>query len=460
MNEAPQQAPAQGSPAPFDPGQTAFAQSADPAKDIASAALANLFGQQPTQYQPPIQVAPQQPAQPTPTPAPAQPTNSQVPAPVPQTNPQVPAPAPQPVVQPTVDITARYADPQSPNTPAIIPDIPQEQNIQLPENSPESVGRAFAASRAEARQYRQLAESLRQQLTDAEARRGEFDRQSADLNAELAKERERAKGLEDELGRLDLTRSTEFQAKFDKPLQDIEGQVYQTLLSNGYDQDNAAAAARQVVMAQSLDELGDLMQNLPDVVRGQLAYKFSEADKLWAARQQALNEWQTTSAGLEAASTRDRAAEAAHRRSELASGALERLSTTVAPMVWNDPAFAEYRAENEAKAKAWLGQAPEPQVAAAALEGMLVAPFAYKLIEGLSAEVLKLRSALDARHRAASPTVAPYYVSPPVPAAPSRPAVPTTPLGNSVVTPVTAATASPVDLATGLVSNSLRGLFR
>lgn len=458
MNEAPQQAPAQGSPAPFDPGQTAFAQSADPAKDIASAALANLFGQQPTQYQPPIQVAPQQPAQPAP--APAQQTNPQVPAPVPPTNPQVPPPAPQPVVQPQVDITARYADPQSPNTPAIIPDIPQEQNIQLPENSPESVGRAFAASRAEARQYRQLAESLRQQLTDAEARRGEFDKQSADLNAELAKERERAKGLEDELGRLDLTRSTEFQAKFDKPLQEIEGQVYQTLLSNGYDQDNAAAAARQVVMAQSLDELGDLMQNLPDVVRGQLAYKFSEADKLWAARQQALNEWQTTSAGLEAASTRDRAAEAAHRRSELASGALERLSTTVAPMVWNDPAFAEYRAENEAKAKAWLGQAPEPQVAAAALEGMLVAPFAYKLIEGLSAEVLKLRSALDARHRAASPTVAPYYVSPPVPAAPSRPAVPTTPLGNSVVTPVTAATASPVDLATGLVSNSLRGLFR
>ena len=129
-------------------------------------------------------------------------------------------------------------------------------------------------------------------------------------------------------------------------------------------------------------------------------------------------------------------------------------------MVWNDPGFAEYRSANEAKAKAWLGQAPEPQVAAAALEGMLVAPFAYKLVEGLTAEVLKLRSALDARHRAASPTVAPYYVSPPVPPAPPRPAAPTTPLGNPVVTPVTAATASPVDLATGLISNSLRGLFR
>lgn len=457
MNEAPQQAPAQASPATFDPGQTAFAQSADPAKDIASAALANLFGQQPAQYQPPIQVAPA-PAQPAP--AQAQPANPPVPAPAQPANPQVPPPAPPPAVQPQVDITARYTDPKSPDAPAVIPDIPKEQNIQLPENSPESVGRAFAASRAEARQYRQLAESLRQQLTDMEARRGEVDKQYADLNSELAKERERVKGLEDELGRLDLTRSTEFQAKFDKPLQEIEGQVYQTLLSNGYDQNNAASAARQVVMAQSLDDLGELMQGLPDVVRGQLAYKFSEADKLWAARQQALDEWQTTSAGLEAASTRDRAAEAAHRRAELASGAMERLATTVAPMVWNDPAFAEYRSANEAKAKAWLGQAPEPQVAAAALEGMLVAPFAYKLVEGLTAEVLKLRSALDARHRAESPTVAPYYVSPPVPPAPARPAIPTTPLGNPVVTPVTAATASPVDLATGLVSDSLRGLFR
>ena len=436
----------------------ALARSADPASDLAAAALMKVFGGQP---QPPAQPpAPQPTAQPPAQPPAPQPT-AQPPAP------PVQPPAPQPPVQPPappapVSIADRYSAPD-PNAQPVVPTLPEgppEQDIRLPENTAENVGHAFAAVRAEVKKYKQMAEEFRRQVEQVRADYSTYAQRESAITEKLTAEQNRAKELEEKLGQLDLEQSPAFREKYDAPLNAVSAEIAKTLVANGYQPQQADDLARQVVLAKDVAAVSSLpgMAELPSTVQGMIMYKFNEADGLWAQRDQALAEWRSTREGLQQTATREDAVVSAQRRAELVGTGIDRVSKVAPDFIWNDPEFAEFRKTEVEKVKAWYGQAPEDQIAAAAVEGALVAPFAYRLVKGLMDKVMELQGALDAHHRIGNPRTVPYY-RPPEVAAP--PAPPPPPAGEQKSwTPVDTGT-DPVAAASSLIADgALKKMFQ
>ena len=106
--------------------------------------------------------------------------------------------------------------------------------------------------------------------------------------------------------------------------------------------------------------------------------------------------------------------------------------------------------------KAWYGQAGEDQLAAAAVEGALVAPFAYRMIDGLARKVAELQGVIDARNRISAPATVPYFRAPAVPApAPAPAPKPADPRAWSDVDTKT----DPLKAAASLVDGSLKKMF-
>lgn len=348
-------------------------------------------------------------------PAPAAPPQPPAPAPAPVVQPPAPAPAPAPAAQPPPpppppqSLADRYSGQKPVQQDTPIPDIPQEQQIQLPQDDSDrsGIGHAFAASRAEARQYRQLAEQLKQRLEAAAAEKAKFLEEKAAFEKQLLDGETRAKDLEDQIGKLDLERSPAFREKYDRPVLEIRDQLAQEFERNGIKPEDAATLANDVLNANSMDDVPVLLAQLPNAVQGMAIYKWQEATGLFNQRDQALNEWRQTQTGLEQVTGKETAVMTAQRRQELCNTGFDRVSKVVT--FWNDPAFDKYRQAQEANVKAWYSQASDDQLAAAAVEGALVAPFAYAQIEALQNLVSELQGRLQGHARLASPPVAPYF---------------------------------------------------
>ena len=414
-----------------DPALTA---SATPAADLAAAALGKLFNQQ------------------TPASAPVPPAPAPAPAPAPV--PPAPAPAPAPTA---FDINSRYAAPD-PDAKPVVPElaeVPPQEDIRIPENTAENVGHAFAASRAEARRFRQMAEDYRGQVEKVRKDYETFAQRESALAEKLTESQKQVAELEDRLGKMDLEQAPAFREKYDAPIRDIQAQLARTLQENGFSPDEADDRARQIVLAEDAQSVQALLSELPDVVKGMAMYKFQEADALFAQRAQALNEWRATQTGLEQVSHREDAVISAQRRNDLVTEGLRRVEAVVPGNIWTDPEFARYRAEQEDKVKAWYGNAPEDQIAAAAVEGAFVAPYLYRMVDGLMNTVVQLKEQLSAGRRLRNPPASPYYPSVPL-AKPPEPQK-ADDEGKSW-TPVDPAT-SPVDAAAGLVASSLKKLL-
>ena len=437
-----------------DPGLVG---SANPAGDMAAAAISKLFGG----------AAPQTAEPPAPAPA-AQPPAppAQPPAPAPAAQPPAPPAQPPTPVQPPAPATldARYGAPDTRTQPEVpvLPDVPAETDIRLPENAPENIGHAFAAARAETRKFRQLAEQYRQEVEKVRADYSNYAQRESALAEKLRGEEAKSHDLEEKLGQLDLEQSPAFRAKYDAPLRSIQAEIAKTLVdAGGYQQQQADALAEQVVLAKDSNAVVGLegFSELPATVQGMLMYKFNEADGLWSQRGQALESWRATREGLRQTETREGAVVSAQRRSELVSTGIDRVSKLAPQFIWNDPEFAGTRDSELEKVKAWYGQAPEDQIAAAAVEGALIAPFAYRMVQGLMDKVVELQGLLDAKRRVAAPPTVPYYRPPsvPAPAAPAKPA-PTDDQPKSW-TPVETA-ADPVAAAGAIVGDALKGMFQ
>lgn len=405
------------------PEVSATAQSGNAAQDIVAGLLGKYAnpatgGIDAPAQQPQAQPAPapqsqvQPPMQPMPQAAPQQPQAQ----PAPQ-----PAPEPPPAQQPQVSLADRYSGAAQAPADAPIPDIPPEQTIQLPQdgNDRSGVGHAFAASRAEARQYRQLAEQLKQRLEAATAEKTKFIEEKTAFEKQLLDEQTRTKDLENQIGKLDLSKSSAFKEKYDRPIWDLRQQLAGDLAANGASNDDAAKLADAVIVAESSDEIVDMLSRFPSAVQGMAIYKWQEANSLYQQRDVALDEWRQTQAGLDQVATKETAVMSAQRRQELCDTGFDRVAKVV--NFWSDPAFDKYKQAQEANVKAWYSQASDDQLAAAAIEGALVAPFAYSQIEALQNRVAELEGVLQGHTRLVSPPVAPYYSGVPTPPPPPPP---------------------------------------
>ena len=417
-NQTPNPQPAAPASAEFTPSPEVAraAQSPSMAMDL----LGNLLAGNPN---PPNVVQPTTPV------APAAPQGTQPPTtPVAPQNPPVPQPPVAPVATPpppppvsATDLVNRFSPPAAPSATAPIPDIPQEQNIQLPQNTPEHVGHAFAAARAETKQYRQLAESLKAQLEAERAKQTEFTSKETALAQQLNEANKRNADLEDKLGKLDLSQSKEFHEKYDAPLEAVQSAISSALVAAGRQQNEALDLANQILGSNNPAEL---LSELPATTQGMIMYKLQEAANLWAARDQALNEWRTTQQGLAQVSLRENFVNDAAHRAEVAKAAIEKAKLIAPTMQWDDPSYNGRRDEAMQKALDWYQKAPEDQIAAAAMEGFM-APFAYEVIKDLQTQVADLTNQLNGRRTLAAPPVAPYFKPPQAPA--PQPAQPQTP---------------------------------
>lgn len=356
------------------------------------------------------------------------------PIPTPPAPDQVPPP-PAPVsFAPQPATSARYSDaPFAEDAPPPLPDIPPEQNIVITQNTPDNIGHAFAASRAEARQFRQLAEQMKQQLEAERAQSADWSSREDGYQKQLEELRQSRDELADVVGQLDLTRDPRFRARYDRPLQDVQDRIAQALFDSGYSEADADEGARQLVLADSDDR--DVSQlGLPPEAVGKIAYCLQEADGLWAERAQALSDWQNTRTGVEEYAERDYAEQNAAYRADIVDRAVEKALTIAPTLQWDDAEYAPRRDAAVTRAKAWYQNAPDEQIAAAAIEGFM-APFAYEVIDRLKAEVNDLRGRLAGRVSLSAPPVAPLYSSQPLPqpATPPPPpqAVPWTPVSQA-----------------------------
>ena len=329
--------------------------------------------------------------------------------------PSVPQPSvPQPPVpQPSapLDYTTRYGGTQSAQ-PVLepIPDLPPEPQISQPPDGQQIPNAAFAAMRTGYGQMRHLASDYRDKYNQLVEETKRYLGEKSEFAAQLNAKDEEIKKLQDEIGRIDLSRSPEFQQRYDAPLRDAAGEIERLLSANGIGQNEAKTLADEI-MAADAQTLPDKIANLPTHVQGMIMYQAQRIDQLWTDRTKALDEWKQSAEGLAAVAARGHAIVDAQRTSQLVDGAITLVKSLPSdkglPPAFQvtDPEFVADRETKEQQFRAWVQQAPDDQKMAAMFEGFM-APKTYEMLENTFRENIALKQMLYARTRVDAPPVA------------------------------------------------------
>jgi len=407
----PGQNPAAGSPQPAD-GQNgkAFLMNA-------------LFGGDPPDGQQnpqEPQVPATTPGEPSVSPAPAQ---SPSPTPTPQV-PPVPVPPPEPVPEPAA---YRFGDRYGADAPtSSLSNLMEIQapeptpEVQAPQNMNDAQNHAWAAMRAQMAQARKEAREYLAKYNGLVADTRKVLDEKTGFGEQLNAKDKEIESLRNEIGRMDLKRSPEFQDKYDKPIYAVRDDIARTLVDNGMKPDAANELAGQILDADR-NRIPELVSELPNYAQGMVMIKAQEADRLFDARQHALDEWQTSQQGLNAVASRGSALMEAQRRDALVTKAIEMVKSVpmskgqIPAYQVTDPSFVSDRDKHESDFRAWVQQAsPETQYAMM-LEGYM-APKTYEMLDHYAKENAQLKQALYGHARAANPRVsagAPSWAPPP-----------------------------------------------
>ena len=331
-----------------------------------------------------------------------------------------------------MDYTSRYSggasvDPLS--SLQMIPELAPEQQIAQPQNMNEQQNHSWAAMRAQMNANRRQAEEFRTKYNELVEFTKKYKDERAEFGKQLNKKDEEIKALQDEVGRTDLTRSPAFQEKYDAPLRAVQDDVARTLVDNGYTQDQAMDAARQILTADR-KQIPDMIRELPTHVQGIIMVNAEKADNMWAARAQALDDWRNSAEGLAAVEARGSAIVNAQKIDKLTNEAFDIIRTmnstrgAIPAYQVIDPVFVADREAKEQQFRAWVREAPESQRFAAMLEGFM-APKTYEMLETVMQENMQLKQALSGRARLSSPPVSAFPGSwaPPPPPPPKAPVV-------------------------------------
>ena len=337
--------------------------------------------------------------------------SGQQPVPQPAVPPQ---PVPQPAVPPPppqVDYSNRYAPPdEQPQELSPVPELPPEPQIPATPDGQQIPNAAFAAMRAGYAQLRHTANELRGKYNHLVEDTKKFQGEKAEFATQLNAKDEEIRRLQDEIGRMDLSRSPEFQEKYDAPIRAATDEVAKLLLANGMQQQDAAALAREIITSDP-QSVPDKIANLPTHVQGMIMYQAKDADVLWSARDQALSDWRQSAEGLAAVAARGSAIVDAQRTSQLADKAIGIVKGLPPekglPPAFQvtDPAFVADRDAKERLFRSWVQNAPEEQKMAAMFEGFM-APKTYEMVDDVFRENAQLKQMLYAKARVDSPPIA------------------------------------------------------
>lgn len=377
------------------------------------------------------------PAPAAPDAAPGQPAAPAVPAPAtpPPSAPVPPAPpAPQPQV-PGFDFSAlgsrfdsgaRVPAPEAIEAPEALP-ADQQGKID-----PTKAGHAFATLRAEnARLKRELIPGLETKAAEAEARAKAAEEKAAALLEENTKAKTRVTELDEQVGRLSLTESQAFKAKYGSREAGIRGKLEKALTEYGrFDPARAQAKAAELLDAASKgpDALSRSVEDLHPAIAGAAMFAAQEFAALEQERTLEISEWRQTVAANGVESAKAEVVRGAEERRRLAGTALDQMRASGAMVYVIDDADPEAPAKAAALEAAFHGfmqQASPEKLAAAAAEGY-VAPVLYAKINEQAQMINELQSMLAGfRYAAGIPVgVTPSVTPPPAPVAPLPNVVP------------------------------------
>ena len=346
------------------------------------------------------------------------------------------APQPQPALQPQPQPQPfdRYAagDPQPDPLKNLeaIPALEPLTDVAQPENLNDKANYAFAALKSKMHGERKRAEEILQKYNSlVEGTKGFVDEKATFANALNEKDAE-IKQLQDDLGRIELSRSPAFREKYDAPLEQINAKIADVLQRNGVDQKVSVDLAYQL-MSATPEQLGELIQDKPALAQGEIAIHVRDTQKLISEREAELEDWRNSQAGFDAVAQRQNSVQFAQHMDEMAGKAIQTLQSLapeqgqVPAYAVVDPDFSRAREEKEAQFKQWLSRAPEDQRYAAMLEGFM-APLTYQMLQQTTVENMQLKQALSSRVGLMMPRSVPMAPTAPAPrpAEPPKPADP------------------------------------
>lgn len=338
---------------------------------------------------------------------------------------QTPAQPPAPQSAPAPAVSPAPAEP-TPPAPAPQPASPTEaaaQPAEEPATPEDKRAHAFASLRYENKQLSAKVAEAEQALAAEREKAEELRRQAADYEANLAEERRVRAEMEEKVGRANLAESKEFRDRYDSRIDKTVESLAKVISdkTDMTDPKRAAEFALKLLEAPEKDVL-KAVENLPPYVQGSIYNLVKEGKEVGAERQEALEQWRVTQAGLSESEARNRAAELAQRRQALADKAIGFLTSQNLPAYKiTDPDFVASRQKAEADAAAFIRTATEEEMANAAAEGVM-APLAYAIIDSLAEENERLREQLEAGHRLSAPPIRAGVAQPPPAPAPVSPA--------------------------------------
>ena len=243
------------------------------------------------------------------------------------TPPPPPPPPPAEEELPEFESIEPPAVPRVPAPPAPLTPVDEDPVPDHVTRKGEAAVTTWKAARAEAKQLKQRLEDIERDRAVKETELLELRQklEQAPPEEKLKELEEQVKKYEDELGRIDVSRSKAFQDRYVKPVNELFSKVVRTFIKAGRDEKHALELARSV-FKPGMNDVRALEQALPDessVVVGAVSALLEDRDALVAKHDAALQEWRQTREATEIEERRRAASEMGEQLTRVSASAID-----------------------------------------------------------------------------------------------------------------------------------------
>ena len=330
---------------------------------------------------------------------------------------------------PVVDAASRFTDKVTEAPAAAVPQMQDTgADPAQPENMDAKANEAWKYLKQQLRAARADNDALRARIDEVAKGAGTVAKERAQFADALKERDDHIKELEERLGRLDLEATPEFRAKYDAPIEKLAVQVSEVLRAETGLQDDKIRATSEAVLTATDEEFNQMVSNLPAPVQGSLLDKRVQFSRLASARNNAVKEWRTTKAGVEAVDDQQKVVERASRRRDLAEAAIKFSTETTPPQnrlsVLSESTYSDDVRTVTDQFRGFMQEANDAEIARAAYQGFLM-PVVQRQIAYLVSALSEMRNYATTLRGVSLPPVSSMRVvgSPPPPPPPPIPAV-------------------------------------
>jgi len=145
------------------------------------------------------------------------------------------------------------------------------------------------------------------------------------LKAEVDASKKRIEELENDLGKIDLTRSSSFREQYDDKINTIGGRMVEILSKEGVEQPEAIGFVRQLLSEQKQSVRERLIDDMAPGLKGTLSALTIQIDEVVQKRNAAIENWKATTAALEETEARSKVAKITGKVDEIVTSAVDQV---------------------------------------------------------------------------------------------------------------------------------------